>query len=540
MWGYRNDRTNSILHSADTVSLNRVWTQMKQTTGAVSNFSLLGFENSLSSMADATLATNFVSPIAESMTKVKPMTVVRSTMSHEFKSINSEIYEFQPIYPLFRIQPVDLDSISLMNGSKYYVDRIALTGRNDKGVDYYGFNSDKGGWALMDAAGKLHDGSIARLTAEAGTGRPIIVADGSNTGTVYLRYLINNDVYSYDGLNGYMTAEDLGMRTAIIPVYVRAPGALGIAAQPQGGTATVASATAYPLAVNVVATGNVSYQWYVNTVPSNTGGLPIPGATGSTYNAPLGTIGVFYYYVVASIDDPSVEPVVSMLAMLSVEGENDSVVNTVVTFNAGANGTLSATVDNSQIFTGTSVQHGKSIVFIATPDEGYSISGWTVNGAAVSDYTGTAYSLTSVSAETAVAVSFEKTISVASPNRIIPQSNSSKETVVVAPVNQLTAEFTAGPNPVGKSSGVVKFFRQGSRIASAPLLVIYDASGNMVRKVGIADKAAACGNDRRAVGSWNLKDAKGRPVPAGTYLVKGTVKTANGKREKVSVAVGVR
>jgi uncharacterized repeat protein (TIGR02543 family) len=131
-------------------------------------------------------------------------------------------------------------------------------------------------------------------------------------------------------------------------------------------------------------------------------------------------------------------------------------------------------------------------------------------------------------------------ISVASPSRVIPQPNSSKETVVVAPVNQLSAEFTAGPNPVGKSSGVVKFFRQGSRIASAPLLVIYDASGNMVRKVGIADKAAACGSDRRAVGSWNLKDAKGRSVPAGTYLVKGVVKTANGKREKVSVVVGVR
>jgi flagellar hook assembly protein FlgD len=179
-------------------------------------------------------------------------------------------------------------------------------------------------------------------------------------------------------------------------------------------------------------------------------------------------------------------------------------------------------------------------VFIATPDEDYRVSGWTVNGAAVSDYTGTAYSLTSVSAATAVAVSFvENTISVASPSRVIPQPNSSKETVVVAPVNQLSAEFTAGPNPVGKSSGAVKFFRQGSRIVSAPLLVIYDASGNVVKKVGIADKAAACGNDRRAVGSWNLKDAKGRPVPEGTYLVKGVVKTANGKREKVSVVVGV-
>jgi flagellar hook assembly protein FlgD len=69
--------------------------------------------------------------------------------------------------------------------------------------------------------------------------------------------------------------------------------------------------------------------------------------------------------------------------------------------------------------------------------------------------------------------------------------------------------------------------------------LIYDASGNAVRTINIADNAAVT-NGKRQVGSWDLNDAKGRPVPAGTYLVKGTVKTAGGKRENVSVAVGVR
>jgi uncharacterized repeat protein (TIGR02543 family) len=212
-----------------------------------------------------------------------------------------------------------------------------------------------------------------------------------------------------------------------------------------------------------------------------------------------------------------------------------------ITFVTNINGTLIATVDGSPISTGTPVQHGKSVVFIATPNNGYTVGGWKLNGAAVADTIGT-YILSNVSAAAAVTVSFEfeKTISVASSDRTIPTANPDKGAAVVSPVPALSAEFTAGPNPVGKSSGVVKFFRQGSRIASAPLLVIYDVSGNAVKKVGIADKAAACGNDRRAVGSWNLKDAKGRPVPEGTYVVKGTVKTANGKREKVSVVVGVR
>lgn len=107
-----------------------------------------------------------------------------------------------------------------------------------------------------------------------------------------------------------------------------------------------------------------------------------------------------------------------------------------------------------------------------------------------------------------------------------------------APVNILTAEFTAGPNPAGKSSGVIKFFRNGSRIAPASLS-IYNSAGGMLKKITVSDNAAD-GGGRRMVGSWNLTDAKGRSVPAGTYLVKGAVKTAGGRREPVSVTVSVR
>jgi hypothetical protein len=41
-------------------------------------------------------------------------------------------------------------------------------------------------------------------------------------------------------------------------------------------------------------------------------------------------------------------------------------------------------------------------------------------------------------------------------------------------------------------------------------------------------------------GSWGLKDAGGRPVPEGTYLVKGTIKTVDGKPEKIALLIGVR
>jgi len=102
----------------------------------------------------------------------------------------------------------------------------------------------------------------------------------------------------------------------------------------------------------------------------------------------------------------------------------------------------------------------------------------------------------------------------------------------------LTGELTAGPNPVARSSGNVNFFRQGKRIESAAL-TIFDASGNVVNRIKITDNALDT-QARREVGSWDLKDAKGRPVSEGTYLVRGTIKTADGKSERVSLLLGVR
>jgi len=126
--------------------------------------------------------------------------------------------------------------------------------------------------------------------------------------------------------------------------------------------------------------------------------------------------------------------------------------------------------------------------------------------------------------------------SVLSPDRKPPVSNPDVSTA--APVTVLAGEFTAGPNPVDKSSGVIKFFWQGKRIKSSTLN-IFDASGNRVNKVRIAEKSAGTSPERREVGSWNLKDSKGRAAAEGTYLVKGVI-TVDGKKEKVSLVFGVR
>jgi hypothetical protein len=134
-------------------------------------------------------------------------------------------------------------------------------------------------------------------------------------------------------------------------------------------------------------------------------------------------------------------------------------------------------------------------------------------------------------------------VSVQSPDRIIPDVD---DVAIITPVNRLTAQFTAGPNPVSRtSSGAVSFFWQGGWIDNA-VLTIFDASGNVVNRVNISDDNGAGGSptapaeSRRIVGTWDLTDRNGRPVSEGTYLVRGTITTSSGNRERVSLVLGVR
>jgi len=130
-------------------------------------------------------------------------------------------------------------------------------------------------------------------------------------------------------------------------------------------------------------------------------------------------------------------------------------------------------------------------------------------------------------------------VSILSPNRNHPNPQPNKESIEFSPFTLFASEFIAGPNPVAKQSGIVKFFWQGKRIQSASLN-IYDAFGNVInKKIAIKDNVVGT-QERRPVGSWNLTDNKGRQVSEGTYLVRGTITAADGKKERISVIIGVR
>ena len=171
----------------------------------------------------------------------------------------------------------------------------------------------------------------------------------------------------------------------------------------------------------------------------------------------------------------------------------------------------------------------------AVADSGYKFVGWS-DGFEGSERTDRAVSDSTITAVFEVIV-----VSVAQTDRVVPPASGS-EIVVVAPVTVVAGEFAAGPNPAAKQSGEVRFFWSGRAVKSGKL-AIFDASGNLVKKVNVGESASGrsvFGFARGAIGSWDLKDAKGRPVAEGTYLVKGVIVTQDGAKVKASAVLGVR
>jgi len=152
-----------------------------------------------------------------------------------------------------------------------------------------------------------------------------------------------------------------------------------------------------------------------------------------------------------------------------------------------------------------------------------------------SNYAASSLVLGKYSIADTVEVADTSDVSVASIERVIPNGKGGQ--AVVAPVSVVAGEFTVGPNPVARASGKAGFFWQGKALKSGTLYV-FDASGNLLKKAAAADKGVSV--DRREIGSWNLADAKGRPVAEGTYLIKGALTAKDGSKVKVSAVVGVK
>ncbi len=154
------------------------------------------------------------------LTGIRPMSLTGGVLSGTSTTIASNVAAITPLYPLERVTTTQQRPVTLTPGDLLYTDDIPLRGVNRYYVDYYGFNPVRGHWIVLDSNGAPAPTSpVAQLSTNPYTGTTTLVP-GSTPGTVYLKYLITDGIYTYgDMLGGATTNADL-VSTAVVPVNV--------------------------------------------------------------------------------------------------------------------------------------------------------------------------------------------------------------------------------------------------------------------------------------------------------------------------------
>jgi len=143
-----------------------------------------------------------------------------------------------------------------------------------------------------------------------------------------------------------------------------------------------------------------------------------------------------------------------------------------VTYNiTGGNGTLAAKVDGADITSGAAVEQGKSVVFTATPNSGYRVKEWTLNGAVVNGNTSNTYTLDNILAVATVTVAFE----------ILPAVTAVTVTPSAPTVKKGTTQlFSANVTVTGDASTGVTWSLSGNTLVATGI----NASGLLSVAVG--------------------------------------------------------
>ncbi|MFN5911654.1 MAG: choice-of-anchor J domain-containing protein, partial [Bacteroidota bacterium] len=175
-----------------------------------------------------------------------------------------------------------------INGTGYidYYLNFSPTGTKELKFDY----RNQGGTDNLliqistDGGASFTNVGTAYGTNTAWTTQTISSISTSVSTTVVVRFLATSD---------YTTGGDIGIdnvRCCVVPTISTQPSTTAQTVC-QNGTTTQLSITA----------ANASgYQWYSNTLASNTGGTLIPTATLNTYTPPSGTVGTSYYYCIVT------------------------------------------------------------------------------------------------------------------------------------------------------------------------------------------------------------------------------------------------
>jgi len=377
----------------------------------------------------------------------------------------------------------------------------------------------------------------------------------SDAGTPLYYYVVVSHVV------GDKVVGSVESKTALITGRVSATAPL-ITANPQNISVNKGERAILSVSATSSDGGTLSYQWFRNADLDSVGWRVVAGATKADYAPNTDKVGTSYYRVVVTntnsdIDGKQTETLTSYAAAVSVT--DAGIVDAAFPVVNGPH-TIVWELEKGYKPTVLSVQ-------AVSPDGGTlsyqwyktsnssNIGGVAIDGAVNAEFDPGDKKRTALAVyyyvevtnknaavngkKTAVTTSLPATVLTGElkpvPNKI--PSTGGTDIAKTTSVNRAKGVFTAGPNPVGLS-GDVMFFWQG-RLLKNGSLSIYDASGNVVKKISINDNALNS-QAKRKVGSWDLTDKKGRQVPEGTYLVKGKVATSGSKAEKVSVILSVR
>jgi sulfur carrier protein ThiS len=113
-------------------------------------------------------------------------------------------------------------------------------------------------------------------------------------------------------------------------------------------------------------------------------------------------------FVIASLD----VDITVTVEFEEVVTETYTVTFSVVEVDGATNGTLTAAVNEVELTSGDEVEEGSGVVFTATPNDGYKVKTWTLNGDPIADFIENSYTISELTIDVVITVEFEVITSV--------------------------------------------------------------------------------------------------------------------------------
>jgi hypothetical protein len=167
------------------------------------------------------------------LNRFRPMSVTGGLLTRTYEGFSSRVYGIAPMYPLDKVRLTDAGAYAMSPGDRLYVNSLDVDGLNPSGVPFYGFDAAFGKWVLLDENGveaatpeydargnTVYQNDVAALVTDRVSGATYLQAKNAS-GDAYLKYMINENAYTYSGGSVYATNASLS-ETAVAMIGVEA------------------------------------------------------------------------------------------------------------------------------------------------------------------------------------------------------------------------------------------------------------------------------------------------------------------------------